>query len=554
MTLKKRTSALCQAVHSTISGLWDVGGGNTADRSRQAIRRCRGRSQFRPTELLEGRILLSATPYVTGSDQVTEGSAYTLNLFADGVTFDHWSINWGDGTGGSPDITTASFSATSISHTFTATGSPVIVATAIASGGSTVATCPLGLDPTYGSSGSGEVSFTQSPSNVAVVPSNGDILVLGSELYCYSPNGTLNTSFGTAGASPLPPADPGDTHTYNICWCLSVNSSTGQIAVGGYTADGWSIGIYNSTGTLTSSVYQAQPPIDTSNGVVSLAYADTSVGNEIALLGNSGAHNVLWLYNVDDSTSVFETNVNPSSFNSQVILQPSDGSVWIDGYHAISSYLAHYNTSGTLLSQTTVTTADEASEILQSSGDVVIGGTAALTRVLSSGSVDTSYGSSGSIASPFSSAPVTWASSPFTSLFELSDGQSLATNGAEVARLNTNGSLDTTFGTAGYFQTGFSMSLNQIAQLSNGDYELAGYDGTHVDVEWVLSSNSVTVVPPPPGINSVQINGGNVQPSIIDSLTLPFNESTTLSTSALTLVNTGGGADTTVSFTLTAED
>jgi len=226
MGKRRQNAAIWQAVCSTIDS-WR----NLLSRSvRRTIRKTFPFTQTTPwpvlCEPLEYRTLLTGSPYIIGSNSVEVGTPYAVNLVADGTSFDHWHIAWGDGT-----TSTVSSSNTSSTHSYAATGTFGIVAEAINGSGSVIATSVLGLDPAYGNNGVVQISLTGQNVVATNLQTDGKILVLtDTELERFNVDGTPDASFGADGVVTLPIwslIDGSGTITY-----MGVaTSGTGQIAV-----------------------------------------------------------------------------------------------------------------------------------------------------------------------------------------------------------------------------------------------------------------------------------------------------------------------------------
>ncbi len=75
-----------------------------------------------------------STLTISGSTTGTEGAVYVLTL-SPSSEISSWSVNWGDGTAGDPDITTVSGTASTFTHVFADEGTYTISAVAHTSGG-----------------------------------------------------------------------------------------------------------------------------------------------------------------------------------------------------------------------------------------------------------------------------------------------------------------------------------------------------------------------------------------------------------------------------------
>jgi uncharacterized delta-60 repeat protein len=177
----------------------------------------------------------------------------------------------------------------------------------------------------------------------------------------------------------------------------------------------------------------------------------------------------------------------------------SDGKIVVAGGSNTSAALARYNYNGTL--DTTfgtggkMTSAPGSASVfnsvqIQSDGKIVAAGSAVISginefmliRYNTDGSVDTTFGTSGIVTM----APISGQASQINGIQLQSDSKIVAAGSAgttsefAVARYNTNGSLDTTFGTGGLFldQLALSSGANALAIQSNGSIVAGGFDNT----------------------------------------------------------------------------
>jgi uncharacterized delta-60 repeat protein len=153
---------------------------------------------------------------------------------------------------------------------------------------------------------------------------------------------------------------------------------------------------------------------------------------------------------------------------------------------------------------------------LQSDGKILVAGSYwdgtgtgsgvewALTRLNSNGTVDTTFGSSGSTIMHFATGPSPWVEYP-TAIAVQSDGKSVVVGrdpaDFAVARFNTNGTLDTTFSGDGKVLTSIGGpsdtyspddTANAVAIQSNGKIVVAGgtnFSGSSASVvqDWALA-------------------------------------------------------------------
>src|ERR1700719_628863 len=153
--------------------------------------------------------------------------------------------------------------------------------------------------------------------------------------------------------------------------------------------------------------------------------------------------------------------------------------------------LVRYTSNGTLIGTTTAAFFNDGinstiAVAVQSNGNIVVAGTAsganqpdvfAIARFTPSGQLDTTFGNGGLVTTSFSGVVPA-----LTAVIVQSNGQ-IVVGGASasgrrhvpsntvLARYNSNGSLDTRFGTGGIVQEPTAVGAPlALAQLSNGDY------------------------------------------------------------------------------------
>ena len=131
MSKKLRYATLWQAVHSTVNSFWAALAQTNRRRSSRDTRTGPGLPGINRIEPLERRVLFSGNPYILGNGAADAGEQYSLNLAANGQTFDQWEVNWGDGSSQAVPS-----SQTSLQHTFSQSGSDEITATALKNDGS----------------------------------------------------------------------------------------------------------------------------------------------------------------------------------------------------------------------------------------------------------------------------------------------------------------------------------------------------------------------------------------------------------------------------------
>jgi uncharacterized delta-60 repeat protein len=393
-----------------------------------------GRDSFWLAEPLERRLLFTAS-LIGGASSVNEGSPYTLNLNTVSQAGASWSINWGDGS----SAQTVPGTATSATHVYTTPAQDTITAT--------VSGLTNPLDTTFGSGGvdQNDLGSSGEEAQDTVIQPDGKILVAGGPGFLvarYNTNGTLDTSFGTGGVVSITGIDS----AYSIAL-----QSNGQILVGGGT--GFNVARLNSNGTL-----------------------DTTFGSGGLVKSNLGSNFVAYDMSIDSS-----------------------GRIWLVGTTGNNIEVARYTSSGVLDTtysgngHTSFSVSGNTSQALaccfQSDGKLLIVGDTTnvtdtqivLLRLTASGSLDTTFGSGGMVITN----PTSGQEDVGSDVAEQSNGQIIVTGRAGtgsaanllVMRYNSNGTLDSTFGTSGKTTVDWDGERDlgkAVRILSNGQILVAG--------------------------------------------------------------------------------
>jgi uncharacterized delta-60 repeat protein len=485
-----------------------------------------GIQQNASAEPLERRVYLSGIPYVVGAEHYTVGESqpYILYLYPNGNSVNEWTINWGDGTPNSPDLQTVSGSASSATHTFTvAPSNPVISANALGTGGTVLAQSSLGLDPRYGTNGR-QSTGSDNGAEAFAIQSNGDVVAIygdgverfGDRLERFNSNGSLDSAFGTeVGQLPF----QGNADSQAAAWTSVTVATNGDIVVGGSYDYSLVMVVFDSTGRELCSGKSSPFGSYASSVFSDVAYA----GDEIAVAGGgngaAGYQADVAVFNASNGDGIWQKEIpthdnqyvqaTPIYTFEKVTIDPGDGNVdatrVIYSGHSGSYYYRgvvdrlELSSSGTVLDDTvyseysySYTTANVAIDPV---GRVLLGGHD-LERFLPDDSVDTNFGNQGLVAPPFA----------ILQIIAQSNGQTLvlgqySTGAYVLARYNSNGTLDSTFGQNGILSglfTGSSESQPEVAQITNGDYEVAAMDGDgNFDITQVYANNPVAAVGAP---------------------------------------------------------
>jgi uncharacterized delta-60 repeat protein len=343
---------------------------------------------------------------------------------------------------------------------------------------------PGDLDPTFGQGGLVTTSFpdvslvNSSAQSVAVQP-DGRLVVAGHTgrdyrsyrigLARYNSDGILDSSFGTGGlVVTYLPVGPNSATIDNV-----LLQTDGRILVVGYDIIDPGSKYPAIRGVLAR--YNSDGSPDLSFGgtgvVVTTRSPGQSLGSSVAALQSDGRI----LVAVQDSS-----NLAVARYNSDGGVDSSFGTAGL----ATTSFADFPRAYTTNLA-------------LQPDGDIVVAGDAytsstalvALTRFHPDGSVDTSFGVGGRVATAFPDTPV----QAVNSVAVQADGRILVAGSASsssedlfaLARYDSNGSVDSSFGTGGLATTSFGIryeGAHSLALQPNGRIVAVGYlygnDGT----------------------------------------------------------------------------
>jgi uncharacterized delta-60 repeat protein len=296
------------------------------------------------------------------------------------------------------------------------------------------------LDTTFGTGGIASASFTDfinDPGDLAIQP-NGDIIEVGDAesadgtvnefaIARFNPDGTLDTTFGTGGEVTTNFVGVGTGGRSNPAGSVLVQPN-GDILVGGSATacgkgcpDQVALARYNSNGTL-----------DTTFGDDGTVTA-TSIGGEITTLAEDANGDIFALNGTEDQEAEF-------SSSGALLPQVTPASLTVTSSRGSDSSV--FQTNGDYLAPTELP------------GTGRRDANAGVVRYLPTGTVDPS----------FTSAAISWENPAVNQIQALAvqpNGQIVAAGLAAassgdaftVARLNANGSLDTTFGSGGLATT-----------------------------------------------------------------------------------------------------
>ena len=408
------------------------------------------------------------------------------------------------------------------------------------------------LDLTFGTNGKVTTYFSGDDSGASIVlQSNGNIVVAGNmyngnnydfAVTRYNSDGSLDTSFSLDGK--VTTDFGGDDYGTSVAI-----QSDGKIVVTGYGSSGgnddFAIARYNTDGSLdTSFDTDGKLLIDFGryeNGKALAIQTDGKIvlaGTSVALGGLAANMHLLRLNTNGSLDSTFDsdgkvtTDIGPNDDALSIAIQ-NDGKLIIGGGSDASgnleTTLIRYNSNGSLdttFNSDGIATIDFAisndaaySVAIQSDGKIIAAGYAdlggqvvfALLRLNSNGSLDTTFDTDGKITTAFGS----FYDGAYSVVIQ-TDGKIIASgnsnNGSQAlfatARYNTNGTLDTTFDTDGKITTAFGSfddGANAIAIQNDGKIVVAGYSDSGSGYVFALARyiGSESALPDAPVINSI---------------------------------------------------
>jgi uncharacterized delta-60 repeat protein len=398
-------------------------------------------------------------------------------------------------------------------------------------GGGTNST-PGSLDTGFGTDGkvTTAVGFDHEGAYAVAIQSDGKIVAAGDSnagpdydfaVVRYNSDGSLDTTFNFTGkvTTPIGPGDDGAS-------AVAIQSD-GRIVVAGFAFNGtdndFAVVRYNADGSLDSS-FDAFGVVTTNFGTgddEAFAVAIQSDG-KIVVAGDSynGANLDIALvrYNANGSldtsfngTGKVTTAIGTSHDEAFAVAIQSDGKIVVAGdsnngadfdfavvrYNSDGGLDTSFNGTGKVTTGIGLSDDEAFGMSIQSDGKIVAAGSSnngtdidfAVVRYNTNGSLDTSFGTGGYVTTDFGTGD----DEAFGVAIQ-SDGKIVAAgesnNGADfdfaVVRYNTNGSLDTGFGTGGSVTTAIGPLHDEafgVAIQSDGKIVAAGdsYNGTDYD-------------------------------------------------------------------------
>jgi uncharacterized delta-60 repeat protein len=402
----------------------------------------------------------------------------------------------------------------------------------------------ISLDLSFGTNGKVITSFEKNSDAIGMTKqSDGKIIIVGDTsngnnldwaIARYNTDGSLDSHFGTNGEIIKDFGGYDDS-----LWGGIIIQPDGKIIVGGYSKPIgnylWTLARFNVKGTTD--------PLFNNNGIVTTSFsANLSVikglllqsDNKIVAIGyrhdpidNTSDDVAVARYNPDGSldtsfgggngyvTTPISTWITPNDRGKVGVLQP-DGKIIVfaefDAGNHDETALLRYNSDGTLdnsfgsggIVKTQMGSSDQANAmVLQPDGKIVVAGTTNtnsvsdtyIARYNTDGSLDATFGTGGKMVYSFSSG-----NDGANSMILLSNGKillggyddtgiSAGTNFA-LMQFNTDGTVDTSFGTNGLYTTpvgtGGDDRITSIALQNDGKIVAAGTSSNGSYNNWAL--------------------------------------------------------------------
>ena len=474
---------------------------------------------------------------IDGPESIEEGSPYTLTLDSGDLTIVEWTIDWGDGT-----VQTVSGDPETVEHYF-ADGDATFDITATASDGYRTYALPTAkagaLDETFDYDGwvtTNVSSGGDDYGHATAIQSDGRILLVGSgngsfRVLRYNTDGSLDTTFG----------DGGIVTTYIGAFCeayaVAVDGSQrivvagvadGDFALARYAADGCLDTSFGAEGTVTTDFvgYNDEATavsIDTNGNIVVAGCANDGNDDDFALARYDSDGNLDTSFGTGGTTTTqfaaYDDRARGLAIDSsgRIVVAGTAATAWDGEVFALACFTTAGNLDTSFGGGDGKVTAqfssmfpeldDNANALaIDSNGRIVVAGYAqttfgdtgksfAMVRYNSDGSRDTSFGSSGIVVTNFSGG------------YDAAEALSIDSTGRIVlagtvtsgsqdyfalARYDSSGSLDTSFGDGGKLLTdipsgqrayGLSVDANDrivVAGTTDGDFVVARYgtDGT----------------------------------------------------------------------------
>ncbi|MDQ3130158.1 MAG: FG-GAP-like repeat-containing protein [Acidobacteriota bacterium] len=391
------------------------------------------------------------------------------------------------------------------------------------------------LDTTFGTGGKVRTAIgtvnelatdvaLQSDGKIVAVGVNNDGNNGGGDfaLVRYNANGSLDTTFGAGGKVTTSLSSGQD-------WAqVAAIQSDGKIVAAGYSSNNFALVRYNADGSIDNT-FGAGGKVTTVIGTNRSFIYDILIqpDGKLVAAGWYDGPNISFAaarYNSDGSLdNTFGTGGKVASaisgYAHAAALQ-TDGKIVIVGESGQNATIARYNSNGSpdttfgtngifLTPNPSGQSAVARSVVIQADGKIVVAGNKSgssidfyLARYAANGSLDTTFGSGGTIATPFGNNDFAFGAALQSDGKIIAAGYSNtnssdATNDFALARYNSDGSLDTTFGSGGKILTpvgSLGDSGQAIAIQPDGKAIVAGYmnNGANQDFAVVRYAASQT--------------------------------------------------------------
>ncbi len=408
------------------------------------------------------------------------------------------------------------------------------------------------LDPSFGAKGIVTTDFNGNNdiANDVIIQSDGKVIAIGNEfsgidLARYNIDGSLDSSFGKNGKVNTSSLGVANSTTINS----GIQQSDGKIVVGG-SIDGFAgrssefgLARYNTDGSLDTSFGSGgivKSSVNRQNSFISSIIQQSD--GKILAAGDSffrerfgpGSEDLVALarFNSDGSRDTsfgnggeLVTNIN-SSDSANTVIEQNGGKILVASKTALIRYNndgsldKSFGSNGTGISGNAPITINNATQ--QSDGKILTtgttGGDIGLARYNNDGSLDTSFGTDGKVSTDFNGG-----NDVGNSLVVQKDGKIVVAGGINasvlnktgdfaLARYNSDGSLDTTFGNNGKIitdlNTGFE-TLTRIKLQSDGNIIAVGTSNQDFAVARYLTADVATPIVGTPGNDTLNGTGGD---------------------------------------------
>ena len=435
----------------------------------------------------------------------------------------------------------------------------VVFSLLIAVGAHPVVAADGDLDTSFGTGGKVVTSFLGQDDFVRsiAIQSDGKIVVAGETkngtydefaLARYNPDGTLDTSFGNSGGKMITNSNNNGDHARSVAI-----QSDGKIVLAGAGDntgnDDFALYRYNTDGSLDSSFGTGGKVFTAVGSGNDFAYSVAiQTDGKIVVAGYSNQDFALVRYNTDGSLDTsfgtggkVTTEVGSGTARAYSVAIQTDGKIVAAGYSTSGNQdfaLVRYNTNGTLDSNfgtggkvtTDIGSGDIAQSVaIQTDGKIVVAGYSdngsnadfALVRYNTDGTLDTNFGTGGKVITAIGSS-----TDAAYSVAIQSDGKIVAAgfsdNGSNadfaLVRYNTDGTLDTTFDSDGKVITAIGSGTDEarsVAIQSDGKIVAAGHSENGNYYDFALVRYAGTPPAPPTPVPTLPLFGLGILVSLL---------------------------------------